>query len=184
MNVGGGGGGGGSFCYQFTGWQKHIFFELPKRSRKASGQAKTKKKKKKITKKIKNKNPPGASGYFPSAIRCFPNLPNKLFDHHMFSVCEVIGFCRLTWQRVDMWEEFRNVYVLMTWVDCPEVTLCDWKDIKIQLLLLLLLLLLHATQCCDHWLRGWVGEGGSCCVLYWYECIWCFLSFLKACVDA
>ena len=36
-----------------------------------------------------------------------------------------------------MWEEFRNVYLLMTWVWCPEVTLCGWQDIKIQLVLLL-----------------------------------------------
>ena len=55
-------------------------------------------------------------------------------------------FCRLTWQRVDiyMWEEFRNMYLFMTWV-CPEVTLCGWQDIKIQLLLLV-----------DLWLFGWM----------------------------
>ena len=66
-------------------------------------------------------------------------------------------FCRLTSQRVDiyMWEEFINVYLLMTWVwyicekslemciclwhefDCLGVILCGWQDIKIQLLLLL-----------------------------------------------
>ena len=55
-------------------------------------------------------------------------------------------FCRLTWQRVGiyMWEEFRNMYLFMTWV-CPEVTLCGWQDIKIQLLLLV-----------DLWLFGWM----------------------------
>ena len=182
MNVGGGGGGELLLSIHRVA-ETHFFLSCPRGVEKPQGKPRQKKKKK-IYQKNQGQKPSRASGYFPSAIRCFPNLPNKLFDHHMFSVCEVIGFCRLTWQRVDMWEEFRNVYVLMTWVDCPEVTLCGWKDIKIQLLLLLLLLLLHATQCCDHWLRGWVGEGGSCCVLYWYECIWCFLSFLKACVDA
>ena len=47
-------------------------------------------------------------------------------------------FCRLTWYII-MWEEFRNVYLLMTWVQL------SWGDpvwltghIKIQLLLLLL----------------------------------------------
>ena len=36
----------------------------------------------------------------------------------IFYVCFYDWFCRLTWQRVDVyvWEEFRNVYLLMTWV--------------------------------------------------------------------
>ena len=40
-------------------------------------------------------------------------------------------FCRLTWQRVDIY--VRRVY------KCPEVTLCAWLNIKIQLLLLQLM---------------------------------------------
>ena len=57
----------------------------------------------------------------------------------MFYVYEVIG--SVDWLDrglTYMWEEFRHVYLLMTKFDCPEVTLCGWQDIKIQLLLLLL----------------------------------------------
>ena len=28
------------------------------------------------------------------------------------------------------WEEFWNVRLLMTEFDCPEVTLCSWRDVK------------------------------------------------------
>ena len=43
-------------------------------------------------------------------------------------------FCGLTWERVYIWEEFWNVNLLMTEIDCPEVTQCGWQGIKIQLL--------------------------------------------------
>ena len=33
-----------------------------------------------------------------------------------------------------IWDEFWNVNRLMTESDCPEGTLCDWLDVKIQLL--------------------------------------------------
>ena len=57
----------------------------------------------------------------------------------MFYVCELIGFVDwLDRGLIYMWEEFRNVYLLWSEFDCPEVTLCGWQDIKIQLLLLLL----------------------------------------------
>ena len=44
-------------------------------------------------------------------------------------------FCGLTWWKVyiDI-EEFWNAHLLVTEFDCPEVTLCDWQDIKSQLL--------------------------------------------------
>ena len=49
-------------------------------------------------------------------------------------------FCGLTWQRVEKGEKSLEMYICL-WpeFDCPEVTLCGWQDIKIQLLLLLLL---------------------------------------------
>ena len=48
-------------------------------------------------------------------------------------------FCRLTWQRVDTYNEKSLEMCFCLWpeFDCPEVTLCGWQDIKIQLLLLL-----------------------------------------------
>ena len=51
-------------------------------------------------------------------------------------------FCRLTWLRVDICEKsLETCTCLWPEFDCPEVTLCGWQDIKIQLLLLLVLLL-------------------------------------------
>ena len=57
----------------------------------------------------------------------------------MFYVSEVTGFVDcLDRGLIYMWEEFRNVFCLWPEFHCPEVTLCGWQDIKIQLLLLLL----------------------------------------------
>ena len=42
--------------------------------------------------------------------------------------------CGLTAERVFLWEEFWNVHLLMLEFDCPEVTLCGWQNIQIQLL--------------------------------------------------
>ena len=46
-------------------------------------------------------------------------------------------FCRLTWQRVDIYIYEKNLEMhVCLWpeFDCPEVTSCGWQDIKIQLL--------------------------------------------------
>ena len=40
----------------------------------------------------------------------------------------------ITWGKVCIREEFWNVYLLMTEFDCPEMTLCGWQDVQIQLL--------------------------------------------------
>ena len=68
-------------------------------------------------------------------------------------VCFYDWFCRLTWQtgwyicektwqRVDIYvrklKDLETCICLWPEFDCPEVTLCGWQDIKIQLLLLLL----------------------------------------------
>ena len=56
----------------------------------------------------------------------------------MFYVCKLIGF--VDWPdrgSIYMQEEFRNVHLHL--FDCPEVTLCGWQDIKIQLQLLITL---------------------------------------------
>ena len=45
-----------------------------------------------------------------------------------------VWFCRLTRERVYIWEVFWTVHLLMTEFDCSEVTLCGWHDVKIQLL--------------------------------------------------
>ena len=65
----------------------------------------------------------------------------------MFYVCEVIGF--VDWlDRGLIYNIYRHILCekslelcICLWpeFDCPEVTLCGWQDIKIQLLLLLLL---------------------------------------------
>ena len=49
-------------------------------------------------------------------------------------------FCRLTWQGWYICEKSLEMCICL-WpeFDCPDVTLCGWQDIKIQLLLLLLL---------------------------------------------
>ena len=66
----------------------------------------------------------------------------------MFYVCEVIGF--VDWlDRGLIYNIYRHIsceksleLCICLWpeLDCPEVSLCGWRDIKIQLLLLLLLL--------------------------------------------
>ena len=38
------------------------------------------------------------------------------------------------WETVYVWE-FWNVHLLTTEFDCPEVTLCGWQDVKVQLLI-------------------------------------------------
>ena len=60
----------------------------------------------------------------------------------MYILClRIDWFCRLTWLRVDIyiWKKSLEMCICL-WpeFDCPEVTLCVWQDIKIQLLLLLL----------------------------------------------
>ena len=48
-------------------------------------------------------------------------------------------FGRLTWQRVEIYiceKSLEMCICLWPELDCPEVTLCGWQDIKIQLLLL------------------------------------------------
>ena len=40
----------------------------------------------------------------------------------------------LTSVQLYMWEEFENVYSLITEFGHPEVTLCGWRGIKIQVL--------------------------------------------------
>ena len=54
----------------------------------------------------------------------------------MFYVCVGTGFCGLTKERyiIYIYEKFWNVNLLMrVWLN-PEVTLCSWWDVKIQLL--------------------------------------------------
>ena len=42
-------------------------------------------------------------------------------------------FSGLMWEKVYKWEEFLYMNLLMTEFECPEVTLCGWQDVKIQL---------------------------------------------------
>ena len=54
-------------------------------------------------------------------------------------LCFVLCLCRnwlcgLAWKKTCICEKFSNVHLLMTEFNCPEVTLCSWKDVKIQLL--------------------------------------------------
>ena len=51
--------------------------------------------------------------------------------HVLFCLCRDL-FCGLTWENI--YEMFLSVHLLMTEFDCPEVTLCSWQDVKIQLL--------------------------------------------------
>ena len=58
-----------------------------------------------------------------------------MFVYVCFVLCLLRDWvCGLTWEKVYIWEEFRNVHLLMTLFDCPEVTLSDWRGDKIQLL--------------------------------------------------
>ena len=44
----------------------------------------------------------------------------------------------ISWHMTRLWfyicEEFWNVYLLITEFDCPDMTMCIWQDIKIELL--------------------------------------------------
>ena len=51
-----------------------------------------------------------------------------------FYVCVGTGSTDWLEKRFDRWEEFRNGSLLMAEFDCPEVTLCNWQDVQIQLL--------------------------------------------------
>ena len=52
----------------------------------------------------------------------------------VFDVCAGTGFVDWLEKRYTC-EKFWNVKLLMTELDCPEVTLCGWQDVKIQLLI-------------------------------------------------
>ena len=53
----------------------------------------------------------------------------------LFYVCEVIGFVDWLDREVYKYEKSLEMCICL-WpeIDCPEVTLCGWQDIKIQLL--------------------------------------------------
>ena len=55
--------------------------------------------------------------------------------HVLFHVCVPIGV--MDWLEkgfIYIYERFWSVYLLMMEFDCPEVTLCGWQDVKLQLL--------------------------------------------------
>ena len=71
----------------------------------------------------------------------------------MFYVCKVIGF--VDWlDRGLIYSEKNSEMCICLWLefDCPEVTLCDWQDIKIQLLLLVSLI------CKQEWGEWYCGQ--------------------------
>ena len=49
----------------------------------------------------------------------------------LFYVCEVIGF--VDWLDREVYKYEKSLEMCICF-DCPEVTLCGWQDIKIQLL--------------------------------------------------
>ena len=65
----------------------------------------------------------------------------------LFYVGEVIGFVDWLDRKVYKYEKSLEMCICI-WpeFDCPEVTLCGWQDIKIQLLLLLLFFIVFILQ--------------------------------------
>ena len=69
--------------------------------------------------------------------------------------------CGLTWGKFYVWEEIWNVNLLMTEFDCPEVILCGWQDVKIQLLTHSLQYagpgIMYLSRCIiiSRWIRCW-----------------------------
>ena len=78
-------------------------------------------------------------GYYHVSLQW--TIQTVMFDVYVCRFCLIFVYelllqvCRfLTRESVCIWEEFWNVYLLITKFDCPEVTLCGWRDVKIQLL--------------------------------------------------
>ena len=58
-----------------------------------------------------------------------------MFVYTCIVLCLCTDWCYgLTWERGHIYERFWSVCLIMMEFDCPEVTLCGWQDVKLQLL--------------------------------------------------